>query len=280
VTTPIQLDSLSNHRVSAGESVYGYGSGFDGITGVQVGAEWAADFRVDGGTIVTFTVPHGAGGASEWVVLHAADGTTSPCVGDEQRITYVDPLAAPSGPLRLDGISPETITVGRADSYWLIGGGLSAASGVVVGHSGCEYETYDDERLILHVPDQVRVDAGATSVEVKVLSPNGDGTLHVPCIQIADATSAGGAPAVLGVDPTSLPSSGGQLTIRGGGFQEVTWVHVGASTATIQSLHHDTIVVQVDSLADFVGQRLGVEVGNDTYQTYAIDNTDHITVTA
>jgi hypothetical protein len=40
------------------------------------------------------------------------------------------------------------------------------------------------------------------------------------------------------------------------------------------------IVVHVDSLADFVGQRLGVEVGNDTYQNYAIGNDDHITVTA
>jgi hypothetical protein len=110
---------LSNHQVTAGESVYGYGSGFEDVTGVEVGSEWAPDFRVDGTTVVTFTVPHGAGGATEWVVLH--------------------------------------------------------------------------------VPEQLRVDAGATSVPVQVFGADGaGGTLQVPCIQIADATSAGGAPAVLG----------------------------------------------------------------------------------
>jgi hypothetical protein len=280
VTTPIQLDSLSNHQVSPGDHVYGYGSGFEGVNGVQVGTEWATDFRVDGTTVVTFTVPHGAGGATEWVIVHRSDGTSSPCVGGAQQLTYLDPLAAPIDRLRLDSLTPETITVGRADSYWLLGSGLSAVSILTVGHSGCEYETYDSERLILHVPEQLRVDTGATSVEIKVFSPNGDGTLTVPCMQIADATSAGGAPAVLSVEPTSLPGAGGRLTIYGGGFQEVTWVHVGGTVATIESLHHDVIVAQVGSLEDSVGRKVGVEVGNDMYQSYAVDERDHIAVTS
>ena len=281
MTGPIRLDSLSNHEVTAGQHIHGYGSGFEAVIGVQVGTEWATDFKVDGTTIVSFTVPHGAGGASEWVIVHRGDGTSSPCVGDDQRLTYVDPLAAPNPALRLDSITPETITLGRADSYWVLGAGLSAVSWTTVGHSGCEYETYDDTRLILHVPEQVRVDEGATTVEVKVATPSGPiQSLQVPCTKLADAQVAGGPPAVLNVDPTSLPSSGGRLTIHGGGFTELQWVHVGAADVTIESAHEAVIVVHVGSLADYVGQRLGVEICNKYGQNYAIDNYDHITVTS
>ena len=280
VAGPIQLDSLSNHVVSAGEQIYGYGSGFVDVAGVQVGTEWATDVRGDGGTVVSFTVPNGAGGASEWVIVHGQDGTTSPCVDDEQRITYRDPLDAPAPRLRLDSLTPDTITVGHADTYWLLGAGLSQASIVTVGHSGVQYETYDDGRLILHLDELLRVDAGATAVDIKVMSANGDATLTVPCKQLSDTRDAGGPPAVLSVAPTSLPSSGGRLTIEGGGFQDVQWVHVGAAEVTIESTHESVIVVQVGSLADFVGERLGVEVCNSYGQNYAIDNYDHITVTS
>jgi hypothetical protein len=91
---------------------------------------------------------------------------------------------------------------------------------------------------------------------------------------------AGGPPAVLSVDPTTLPSDGGRLTIHGGGFLGVQWVHVGAADVTIESVHEGVLVVQVGSLADAVGQRLGVEVCNEYGQNYAIDNYDHITVTS
>jgi hypothetical protein len=280
MSTPIQLDSLSNHQVTEGEYIHAYGSGFENVTGVQVGAEWATELKVDGTTIASFKVPHGAAGASEWVVVHRSDGTSSPCVSDQQRVTYADPLAPPVSALRLDSITPDTITLGRADSYWILGAGLSTASWASVGHSGCEYETYDETRLILHVPEQVRVDEGATTVEIKVGSPSGPvQSLHAPCIKLKDAQSAGGPPAVLSLDPVSLPSSGGRLTIHGGGFQNVQWVHVGPAEVTIDSVHHDTIVVTVGSLEQYVGERLGVEVCNDFGQNWAIDSHDHLTVT-
>ena len=278
MSTPIQLDSLSNHQVSPGESIYGYGSGFDGVTGVQVGTEWAPYFKVDGTTVVTFTLPHGAGGASEWVVLHRGDGTSSPCVGDEQRITYVNPLDAPAAPLRLDSLTPDTVTIGRADTYWLLGAGLSKVTAVVIGRNACGYETYDDQRLVMHVPELVTVDAGSTTVDIKVMGHTGDATLTVPTLQLVDAESAAGPPSVFSVEPTSLPSSGGQLTIYGGGFQGVQWVHVGDADVTIESAHHDVLVVHVGSLAHSAGGRVGVEVGNDFGQNWAVGDSDHITV--
>jgi hypothetical protein len=203
VAGPIQLDSLSNRLVAAGEHISGYGSGFADVAGVQVGSEWATDVRAAGGTVVSFTVPNGAGGASEWVIVHGQDGTTSPCVDDEQRITYRDPLESPAP--GSDGRTPDTMR---------------------------------------------------------------------------DTQDVGSPPAVLSVAPTSLPSSGGRLTIDGGGFQDVQWVHVGAADVTIESTRESVIVVRVGSLADFVGERLAVEVCNSYGQNYAIDNYDHITVTA
>lgn len=275
---PIQLDSLSNHQVSSGESIYGYGSGFEGVTGVQVGAEWAPSFHVDGTTVVTFTVPHGAGGATEWVIVHRSDGTSSPCVGDGQLITYASPLDAPPAALRLDSLTPDTITVGRADSYWLLGAGLSKVTAVVIGRSACSYETYDDERLVMHVPEHATADSGETHVEIKVMGHTGDATLSVPYVSFVDSASANGPPSVFSVEPTSLPSTGGQLTIRGGGFQGVQWVRIGDAEVTIESAHHDVLVVQVGSLAHSAGERVGVEVGNDFGQNWAVGTDDHITV--
>jgi hypothetical protein len=279
VATPIQLDSLSNHQVVEGEHVYGYGSGFVGVTGVQVGNQWAPDFRVDGATIVTFTIPHGAGGATEWVIVHGADGTSSPCVGEGQRVTYGDPLAAPTPKLKLDSLTPDTITVGRGDSYWLLGAGLSHVSVVQVGHSGILYETHDDDRMILHLPDELRVDAGATHVTITLHRPDGgSATLSVPCITIKDATDTG-PPAVLSVDPNPVPSAGGRLTIHGGGFQEVKSVTVGPVEATIESAHPDVLVVSVGDLSAHLGSRLGVQVITAYGQNWPIDNSDHVTVT-
>lgn len=278
MTGPIQLDSLSNHQVAPGETIYGYGSGFEGVTGVQVGAEWASYFKVDGTTVVTFTLPHGAGGATEWVILHRSDGTSSPCLGDGQLVTYASPLDAPAAPLRLDSLTPDTLTIGRADTYWLLGAGLSKVTAVVIGQHGCGYEAYDDERLVLHVPENVTLDAGSTTVGIQVMAHTGDATLTVPCHQLVDDSSAGGPPSVFSVEPTSLPSTGGQLTIYGGGFQGVQWVHVGDAEVTIESAHHDVLVVHVGSLAHSAGGRVGVEVGNDFGQNWAVGDSDHITV--
>lgn len=104
------IDSLSNHQVTAGQHVRASGTGFVDVSAVQVGDAWADDVRAEaGGTLVGFTVPAQPEGSSAWVIVHLADGSSSPCEGDAQFVTYTSSvLDPPPGELRVESIVPDT----------------------------------------------------------------------------------------------------------------------------------------------------------------------------
>src|SRR5215213_9358672 len=151
-----QIDSLSNHRIGVGDpmrSIFVRGSGFQGATGVQVGDQWA-DFIV---------------GTTQWVIVHTPEGT-SPCVGDAQLITVDDITDVPPAVLRVDEMVPPTIALGRSDTYWLMGTGLSQVTMAGIGSTPCPVESYDDTRLMLHIPQAVDGAADGATVELQVFS--------------------------------------------------------------------------------------------------------------
>src|SRR5262249_46456265 len=110
------------HQVTPGQIVWAYGAGFTGTAKVTVGDAAATDLINYDDTTLGFTVPAQPGGSTNWVQVTGADGSTSPCEGDGQLVTYLnDVLDPPRGRLKLDSVTPSPITAGRADNYWLVG---------------------------------------------------------------------------------------------------------------------------------------------------------------
>ena len=253
-----RVDSLSNYQVTAGQQIYAYGAGFAGATRVTVGdAEATHVFSADDVTIL-FTLPDQPGGSTNWVVVTGADGSTSPCVGDAQLVTYLDGVIdPPRGALRLDSVTPSPIVAGRPNDYWLVGSGLSDAGVVMVGGQACDFETHDDARLIMRVP-AFHHDSSQPAVEVKVHDQQTSATLAVPCVTEADATPPAGPPWVGHLDPEELPATGGRLVVHGGSLSDVTAIDVGGIDATIEEIHDDQVVVSLGSLAGYEHQQLMV----------------------
>ena len=258
-----RIDSLSNHQVSPGQLVYAHGSGFVDVVGVQVGDAWADNLHVDGEGLASFDVPQQPDGTPAWVVVHLADGTTSPCEGDAQMLEYRSPvLEAPPGEMLLTALIPETVTLGRADTYWLTGSGLSMTAGVIIGNDAAAYETHDDTRLMLHIPAIEGPEDGM--IELSIFGGGHSASLQVPCTSGAVAPSHDyHGPEVISVEPASLPAAGGEITIHGSDLDRVTLVCVGPTvTAQPYWVTADRIIATVPSLADAVGQELGVEVAD------------------
>jgi len=253
-----RVDSLSNYQVTAGQQIYAYGAGFSGATRVTVGDAEATHVYSADDVAIVFTLPNQPGGSTNWVVVTGADGSTSPCVGDAQLVTYLDGVTdQPRGALRLDSVTPSPIVAGRPNDYWLVGSGLSGAVVVMVEGHSCDFETHDDARLVMRVP-AFRHDSSQPTVEVKVHDQQTSATLAVQCVTEADATPPAGPPWVGHLDPAELPASGGRLVVHGGSLSDVTAIDVGGIDATIEEVHDDQVVVTLGSLAGYEHQQLMV----------------------
>lgn len=253
-----RVDSLSNYQIKPGQTVWAYGAGLLGATKVMVGDAEATGLISYDDVTLGFTAPTQPGGSTNWVQVTGKDGSTSPCVGDGQLVTYLDDvLDPPRGALRLDSLTPSTITAGRADSYWVLGSGLSATSVVVLENHNCDFETHDDERLMIKVPE-FRHDSSKPTAVLRVHTAQTSAEIEVACVTIDDVVPEDHAPAIGHLDPTQLPASGGTLTLWGGGLNSVTHVTVGRVEATIDELHADHVVVTVPSLAEHVHEEVNV----------------------
>ncbi|MDT4920807.1 MAG: hypothetical protein QOI15_1709 [Pseudonocardiales bacterium] len=253
-----RVESLSNYQVTAGQNVWAYGAGFTGVKKITVGDAEATEIVCYEDNTIGFHVPKQPGGSSHWVQITGADGSVSQCVSNAQLLTYLDEVFdQPRGQLRLDSITPSPVTVGRADSYWVLGSGLSATSVVVMDGHSCDFETHDDERLVIHVP-QFHHPTEQTSMRLRVHTAHTQAELEVACVSLDDVVPEDHAPAIGHLEPTQLPASGGKLTLWGAGLNGVTHVDVGLIAATIDEVHADHIVVTVPSLADHVHEELNV----------------------
>lgn len=260
-----RIDSLSNHQVSDQERIFINGSGFTGATGVQVGSDWATDFVVDGDSSITVTLPPLAGGSTNWVIVHTPEGT-SPCEGEAQLLTVAAPDDVPPGALRLDSIVPETVTLGRAEPYWLQGEGLSRTSSVILGSSACSFEATDDQRLMFNVPAELRGAPEGGTMELTVFAGGTSATLSVTVTAQPDApepgSDTGAGPALTSVEPTELGVDGGQVVVYGMHLAAVTAMSVGDVWCTVEETGAGRVVASVPSLAGYEGQSLAVCVND------------------
>ncbi|MEO8697367.1 MAG: IPT/TIG domain-containing protein [Acidimicrobiales bacterium] len=264
-----QIDSLSNHRIGVGDSmrsIFVRGSGFQGATGVQVGDQWA-EFIVDGDEIITVTLPHLLAGTTQWVIVHTPEGP-SPCVGDAQLITVDDLTDVPPAALRIDEMVPPTIDLGRADTYWLLGTGLSQVTMAGIGATPCPVESYDDTRLMLHIPQGVEGAADGATVELQVFSPAGSATLNITCTApLKDHEE--GWPVLTSIEPNRLGVEGGRIVVQGVRLDWVSTVVVGDISCTIESTSEGTIYAMVPSLEGHRGETLAVTVIDPQYASPA-----------
>jgi hypothetical protein len=266
-----RIESLSNHRIAMGDSMHSIfvrGSGFVNVTGVQVGDQWAESFVVDGDSIITITLPHLTAGTTNWVIVHTTDGT-SPCEGDAQLIT-VDALTdAPPAELRLTELVPPTIALGRSETYWLVGTGLSQVTMAQIGGTACPVESYDDTRLMVRIPDAVDGGADGATVELLVSATGGRmATIKATCSAPVKPHEEG-YPIVTGVDPTHLGVAGGRIVVQGVRLDWVNSVSVGAIACTIESTSADSVTAIVPSLDGHRGESLPIAVTDPSWASPA-----------
>jgi hypothetical protein len=269
VTVPPQIDSLSNHRIGVGDtmrSIFVRGSGFQGATGVQVGDQWA-EFIVDGDTVITVTLPHLIAGTTQWVIVHTPEGT-SPCVGDGQLITVDDITDVPPAELRVDEMVPRTIALGRSETYWLMGSGLSQVTMAQIGGTACAVESYDDTRLMLHIPENVDGGADGATLELLVSSPGHQATLKVSCSGPV-APHEEGWPVLTSVEPNHLGIEGGRIVVQGVRLDWVTTISVGDIACTLDSTSANTLYATVPSLEGHQGETLSVTVTDPSFASPA-----------
>jgi len=265
-----RIEYLSNHRIGVGDpmrSIFLHGTGFQGATGVQIGDQWAESYIVDGDTVITVTLPHLIAGTTNWVIVHGPDGT-SPCEGDGQLITVDDLTDVPAGEVRLDEMVPSTIALGRADTYWIMGTGLSQVTMAQIGGTACPVESYDDTRLMVHIPEQVDGGVDGATLEMLVSSPGHTTSLMVSC-SAPVAPHEEGWPVLTSVDPTRLGVDGGRITVQGVRLDWVMTVSVGDVACTLESTSAGTLYALVPSLEGHRGETLTVTVTDPSYASPA-----------
>ena len=214
------IESLSQHRVTKGEleRIYVNGTGFTGATGVQIGDDWGSDHRVDGDTTITVTLPDLAPGAY-WVVVHSPDGETSSCDGPSQTLEILEAAdgdGAGAAAPKLSGIVPEEIVAGEANTYWLIGEGLTQVISVRAGAHACAFEGYDDTQLRIDITAEQGISSGQ-DVKIEVMTASGGSAeLTVPA-----RGRPGDAPygvSLFRVEPDTISADGGEFRLIGTGF--------------------------------------------------------------
>ena len=260
-----QIDSLSNHRIAAGDtmrSIFLHGSGFQGATAVQVGDQWA-EFIVDGDTVITVTLPHLIAGTTQWVIVHGPDGM-SPCVGDGQLITVDDITDVPPAELSVDEMVPPTIALGRSDTYWLTGAGLSQVTMAQIGGTACPVESYDDTRLMVHIPEGVDGGADGATVELVVFAAGHQASVKATC-SAPVAPHEEGYPVLTKVEPSRLGVEGGRIVVEGTRLDWVMTVSVGDIACTLESTSPGTLYATVPSLEGHRGETLPITVTDPSW---------------
>jgi hypothetical protein len=264
---PPRIDSLSNHRIGVGDpmrSIFVRGSGFVGVTGVQVGDKWAESWVVDGDSIITVTLPHLTAGTTNWIIVHTTEGA-SPCEGDAQLITVDDLTDVPPAALRLDEVVPPTIALGRREKYWLVGTGLSQVTMAQIEGTACPVESYDDTRCMVTIPESVDGGVDGATVELMVSASGGrTATIKMTCSAPVKPHEEG-YPVVTGVEPTHLGVAGGRIVVQGVRLDWVNAVMVGTISCTIESTSASSVTAVVPSLEAHKGESLPVAVTDPSW---------------
>jgi hypothetical protein len=257
-----RIERMSQHQINSGDTdaIFIYGSGFDQLQGVAFGDEWGDLRNVDGGTVITVVPPHMPAGSECWVVVWCETGESSPCEGDAQwfKVLALDDAPA-GGELRIDSITPDEITFGRAESYWITGSGLSKVTIVGLANDGCQFEVHSDDRLEFWVREQMDGVVADADNELLINTPDDQKKLRVMCRSVPGPAPENEAeyPVILAVSPEELSADGGFVTITGHSFLGVVQVLLGdVALLNIDVVSANEVKATVPTLYGYEGQGL------------------------
>jgi hypothetical protein len=163
---------------------------------------------------------------------------------------------------------PPTIALGRSDTYWLVGAGLSQVTMAGIGSTPIPVESYDDTRLMLRIPEGVDGGADGATVELQVFAPSGHATLNISCSAPVTPHEEGW-PVLTSVEPTRLGVDGGRIVVQGARLDWVTTVLVGTVACALESTSAGTLYAMVPSLEGHRGETLTVSVTDPTWASPA-----------
>jgi IPT/TIG domain len=163
---------------------------------------------------------------------------------------------------------PPTIALGRSDIYWLMGAGLSQVTMAGIGNTPCPVESYDDTRLMLHIPEGVDGGADGATVELQVFGHGTSATLSITCSAPVKPHEEGW-PVLTSIEPDRLGVEGGRIVVQGVRLDWVTTVSVGDISCTLESTSESTLYATVPSLEGHRGETLTVTVTDPSYASPA-----------
>ncbi|HEX9258885.1 MAG TPA: IPT/TIG domain-containing protein [Acidimicrobiales bacterium] len=258
----LRIDRLSQHEVNAGDTstIFVYGEGFEQVQGVAFGDEWGDVRNIDGGTVITVVPPQLPAGSECWVVVWCESGESSPCETDAQWFKVLALDEAPTGgELRIDSITPEEITIGRADGYWLTGSGFGRVSVVGLASDACQFEVRSDDRLVFWVKEQIDGVVPDAENDLLISTPDDQKTLRVTCRPVPGPApeNEGEYPVILSVLPDELSADGGFVTITGHSFLGVVQATLGdVGLLNIDVVSANEVRATVPTLYGYEGQSL------------------------
>jgi hypothetical protein len=252
---------MSLHEVvrGSGQAVFLYGSGFSQVSQASVG-DVRVDVHVDGDDTITIYAPD-LEPNDYWVQVHAPDGS-SPLTDGQQTLRITAAAGSQGARLELTGVTPTEITLGRSDTYWVHGYGLSGVTAVFLGSVGCRFEGYDDTRLVIHSPEHVpELDADGV-LKLQAIGTAGTGEFDVYCrvpetpvsfpIDPADHRY----PMILAIDPTTVGMAGGRIRVSGANFTMATRFLVGEVECQVSDVSESALTATVPSAAGSDGEFL------------------------
>jgi hypothetical protein len=216
------VSSVSPLSGGAGTAVAIHGNGFSGAVAVNFGTAAAADFEVDGDSLILAWAPAGPAGLVDVTVI-APGGASAANIADQ--FTYL-PLKPPKpSPLSL---SPNFGGVAGGTFVILLGSGFTNATAVTFGGQPAKFDVISDGRIAAASPPA----PGGTpqAVDVIVTTPIGTSTA-VP----QDGFTYAALPVISQLTPVEAPFLGGtEVVIGGSGFSGIDAVLFGVTPAVFQ----------------------------------------------
>jgi hypothetical protein len=213
---------------AGGAAVTLTGTNFTGATAVSFGGTAAAAFTVVSSTQIIATAPPLAAATYDVVVTTPA-GSSAVGTADHFATTAA---AAPS----VSSVSPATGSDAGSTVVTITGSGFTGASAVSFGGTAGSFSVYSDTTLVATAPAA----SASGTYDLVVTTPSGSSSTgsgdHY-------AYTAGTAPAVRGILPSSGTTAGGTVvTVSGLGFTGATGVSFGSTAATGFTVLSDTLI--------------------------------------
>jgi hypothetical protein len=242
------------------------GTNFIGASAVNFGSTAAAAFTVVSSTQIVAVAPSLAAATYD-ITVTTPSGTSVLSSSDHFSTTAA---ASPS----VSSISPGTGPDAGSTTVAITGTGFTGASAVSFGGVGGSFTVYSDTSIVATAPST----STTGTYDITVTTPSGTSSTGSGDRY---AYSAGSAPAVRGILPTSGTTFGGTaVTISGVGFTGATSVYFGSTAATGFSVLSDTLISAIAPAGTAATVDITVGTASGTSGTGSADQFTFSTISA